>query len=258
MNTYTAARTLRWSHGLLVLAFLCLAAVPVAGQSDTGRHRDEDYEAAQQQSWQRWWFSGSVGAMASGDLFKVTVKSGVNPPWLAPIGGEFRSDKYTVTLDEDVVWALGLGLRLSRRIGLRADLSWATLPVTAEARVGGTVQLYPYEFLQVVQLAVALEARLLATPSSPYLLLGASLVRVGAEQATELDQSHIGARIGIGYEHSLGRSWSLGAEIRDTIVSLETAQHSPATPSPQYPDITFTEVTPQHFFELLLQVRLNF
>ena len=251
------AHLVKYIVSLVSMVSLCLGAASLHAQSDTGRHRDEQV-AGEKIAFRRWWISAGAGMMTSGDLFKVTVNNGVAIPWLPPAGGEFRSDKYTVTFDEDLDLALSLGLRFSRHLTLRGDLSWASVAATAEARVGQTVELHPYETFTFIMAALGLEARLLATPSTPYLLIGATLVDFRADQAAELDQTQLGARIGVGYEHALGASWTIGLEIRDTIVSLDTEDYRPEAATPSYPEITYTSVTPQHLFEILVQARLSF
>ena len=251
------AHLVKYIVSLVSLVALCLGATSLQAQSDTGRHRAEPV-ASEENTFRRWWIAAGAGVMTSGDLFKVTVDNGVAIPWLPPAGGEFRSDKFTVTFDEDLDLALSLGLRFSRHLTLRGDLSWASVAATAEARVGQTVELYLYENFTFIMAALGLEMRLLATPSTPYLLIAAALVDFRADQAKELDQTQLGARIGVGYEHALGANWTIGVEIRDTIVSLDTEDYRPEAATPSYPEITYTPITPQHVFEILAQARLSF
>jgi hypothetical protein len=238
--------------GLLALTIGAIAVgMPPTGfaQSDTGRSRPASVRGDEPDV-PSWWIAAGVGVATSGDLFKVEVAGGP-ATWLPPAGGSFNSDRFIVTLDEDLAVAATVGYRLGSRWNLRGDVSWSRLNATAEARVGQSVLLYPYDRLSTLQLGLEAEVRLIRTPSYPYLLAGLVVVDIDAQYASELDQTVWGPRLGIGYQHAFDPVWSLRVEIRDTIVSIDTENHRTEPAAGFEPDLTYERVDRQHLFELL-------
>lgn len=257
---------MNWTTRLALLVASCAvvgisgltAPAFVAAQSDTGRTPQyRETVAATQSLPSRWWFAAGAGMATSGDLFTATVAGGP-AAWLPPAGGQFNADRFIVTLDEDLAVAVAGGYRLGSRWILRADVSWARLDATAEARAGQTVTLHPYDRLGLLQLSLAAEIRLIRTRCYPYLVAGAVAVVVDAEYASELDQTVLGPRLAVGYLHAFAERWGVRLEVRDTIVSIDTENHRTEPAAGFEPAVTYERVGTQHLFELLALVHLGF
>jgi hypothetical protein len=250
INDGAGARAWREAAGTVVLLALLLAAVPgaVRGQvSDTGRHRGAipGQEAPGRLEGMVW-----GGVLTSGDLLRVEVPSGLTRQWLTPAGGSFNAYEFRVTLDEDAFLGFSLAYALREPWRLRLDVGWAELDATAEARTSQTVELHLYDQLRFFTIGLSVERPLVAEPSYPYLLAGAALTAVGADQATELDQTRLGIRLGAGYQHTFSGGWALRLEVADTIQQLDLEDHVPRLAGGEATDIPLEELGPQNLFEV--------
>ncbi|MFH1845715.1 MAG: hypothetical protein ABIF77_21240 [bacterium] len=223
--------------------------------SDTGRTPGEQISEEKES---RWLLSAGAGIMTSGDLFKVMIPSGSLPDWLAPAGGEFNSDEFVVTLDEDLQTALSVAYQTVGNWWLRFDFSWSQVDATAEARVGQTVELHLYERMTFLMAGLTVERPLLSTPDFPYLIAGVTMVDLNAVNAQELDQSKTALRFGVGYHHAFDSTWGGRIEIRDTFLQLDSTDHVPAARGVGLVEHEFEEYGPQSLFEITVSITGRF
>ncbi len=167
-----------------------------------------------------WAVSVDAGLAAGGDLF--SLESGAGASWLAPLTLEtFTAKRFTVTLDESMIWSVALARRITSHGWLRADLSISEMDATALANDTQFVSLFLYDRLTFTQAGLAWEQRLLDTPLTPFLLIGATYLDVDAT-ATYLQQSRVAARGGAGVIYSLSDMWCARFEMTDSIMQLES------------------------------------
>jgi hypothetical protein len=220
-------------------------------RAETGRRRsiaDEDTRPV------RWSFAVGAGIMASGDLFKVRVPSGNDLLWQAPGGSAFNSDRFTVTLDEDLQITLVGSWQAASRLFLRGEFSWARLQATALAIVGQTGEVVPYDEISFYLTGLAAEYRLIAGRTTPYLLGGGAWVVVRSAGDAGLDQSRPGFRFGAGLHHAWGGRWALRGEIRDTLVDLDLTDYRPRAAGVAAPNIELQSLAPQHLWEIFVSL----
>ncbi|MFO7652469.1 MAG: hypothetical protein R6X25_01490 [Candidatus Krumholzibacteriia bacterium] len=250
---------------LAVLGVTLVMAAPAAqAQSVTGRQRpdDETTETGRTQvetapSPSRWAIGAGGGVLAGGDLFRVRASSGNALTWLTPAGASFGSDRFTVTLDEDLQIALQGAWQASSRLAVRAEFSWARVGLSALAVVGQTGEVLPYDEWNVFLVGLAGEYRLIPDRTYPYLVGGAVLVTVRSLDAPDFDTARIGPRLGVGLNHDLDDRWSVRVEIRDNLLNLNLADHQPIAAGTSEPAVDFDEITPQHLWEIFGTVRLR-
>ncbi len=244
--------------GMVVLA--AIAATASAQETPrerppTGRHAPPPVAvtapAPRPQGEWSWQVGG--GLLTSGDLFRVIVPDGTPRNWQAPGGGRFTSSEYLVTLDEDLLFALAVGRRLSGRWTARLDLSWAEVDATAEARVAQSVELYLWDRVAFLSGALGLECRLVrGARAFPYALAGVGVVRLDARGMAALDQTLLAPRLGFGFHLELAPGLVVRAELRDTVRQFSLGDYGA---EPDFAGQTFEERGPQHLFDLLLAVR---
>ncbi len=245
----------------VLLVMVLLATATVAGaQSDTGRHRPAPAptpaEAARPGAGSAWHVSLNFGLASAGDLFRA--RAGGSIPWEPEGGTPFGSADFVVTLDEGLL----IGAAISRDVGpwlrVRADAAFTELPMTAEARVGETVRLYEYDDLTVSAFTVALEARLIRTPSHPYLMAGVGATMAGGAQTDAYDQTVFAGRFGAGYVQMFAKSLALRFEISNTMQSLDFEDYRPPTSLPIYPALEIENLGPQNILGLTVGLQADF
>ena len=253
---------------LPLMLLLAMLAVDARAQMTSGRHREtpvttpeetEDQAAAPVAEPGSWFFMAAAGVAASGDVVRVTTDGDSGIPWDPPGGPEFQSEDFTLTLDEALALSFTLGRRLTSRTWLRADVGLAEMPVTALARVGQTADVYRWDELAFWQASLAVEYRFLPRATTPLVLAGLAVVDVAGAGDDGLDQTRLGWRIGAGYSLGVGAGWSVRAEVRDTIVSLQTDDYRPPVVGGDvYPNATVVDLGLQHLVEAVLGVTGEF
>lgn len=199
-----------------------------------------------------WSLALGGGLVSSGDLFRVVTLDGAPRNWQPPAGGAFNAREFLVTLDEDLAVAAAIGWSCHPRWRARLDLSWGQMDATAEARVAQTVELFLWDRLTVTLAALSVEARLAATRLYPYALGGVALTAVSGGTDEALDQTQVGWRGGLGLHLGLDRTWGLRVELRDTWQQIETDSYNRDLATAA---VRFSELGPQHLFELLAAAR---
>jgi hypothetical protein len=237
--------------GLLVFALLSPGAG--WGQSVTGRVRDPELQAREPG---RLVFCAGAGVFTSGDLFKITARSGEASWWALPAAGRFYSAEFIVTIDDDLLVNGGVSYQLDPVWALKLDVGWTEANATVEAQVGQTVELYLYDRLTFILGALSVERALLQQSSYPFLQVGAVLVNLSAQGAAGLDQTLWGGRFGVGYHHAFDQRWGFRFEIRDTIRQLDTGAHTDLLTNPE--ESLIEQRGPQNLFEILALVRGRF
>jgi hypothetical protein len=228
-----------------------------AAQTDTGRHADLRRHAPDTELVERdWSLAIGAGVMASGDVIKVRVNSGNDLVWRPPAGGEFSSERFTVTLDEAVQIALSGAWRPARRLWLRGDLSWARQKAAALALVGQTVEPFLYDEWDVILAGLAVEYRLTQDRTYPYALVGGVLAVVRSRHDSAVDQDRWSLRLGAGLNHDIDRRWSLRIEVRDTLVDLDLEDYRPTAAGVPNPNLSIQTSQPQQFWEIFAAIRL--
>ncbi len=249
-----------WVALLLVL----LPASAVYGQdrperAPTGRHKapadtSRAARSARGAEWGHWSFQIGGGVLSSGDLFRVVVPSGFPRPWLAPSGAAFNASEFLVTLDEDLLFGAAVSRALGGRWHLRADLAWAQVDATAEARISETVELHLWERLTFVTFSAGVECRLVdGQLTYPYAMGGVVLAGLSATKSAELDQTVLAPRLGVGFQLGLRQGWCVRAEVRDTIRQFDLTSYGD---SALFEGCEFEQRGPQHLFEVLGAVRI--
>lgn len=253
---------MRLATGLALLACLVAACQtsPLSAQVDTGRRRavasaPTRHPAPQDGAQPGWFFAAGFGLMTGGDLFQVRHRQTVS--WLAPSGSQFLSNDFVVTLDEDIDLAVTAGRRLGDRTWLRLHLSSAAIAMTALARIGQGAEVHRWDTLNVVILGLDLEYRLVQQPHFPYLLAGGAAVAVRGSQERDTDQSRLGVRFGAGYHFRLNPLWGLRLEARDNLLHLDFRGYEPPVAAGFDQAATLSERTPDHLWEILIQIHVQ-
>ncbi len=245
-------RNLRLNLAILTAAALVGAAAAAPAQTSTGRYAPERRSEPGRLS-----VSAGSGALTSGDVFVVRVPGDVVQRWLAPSGTEFAAREFRVTLDEDVLAAVGLAYEATDVWSLRLDLSYSEVDMTALARTSQTVELIPYDRLTFVMAGLEVERALVRAPTHPYLLAGGAVAGISAARAEALDQTRFGLRLGAGLHWPLDPRWAVRLEIRDTIVQIEAADHEPVLVAGDRAP-ALEELGPQSLFEIGASIRARF
>jgi hypothetical protein len=250
---------------LCLLLALGLLATGAVAQTSTGRHRTErpaeepppreDFDDTARS----WSFHAGAGALAAGDLARVRTAGSAGIPWDPPGGPEFNSDSFTLTLDESILLALGVGHRLSDRVWVRAAVSLAQLDVAARARVGQSAEVYRWDQLAVLLAGLDAELRLVRSPSYFYLVGGASLVRLSGQEGDQLDDTGVALRVGAGYHQRLAPGWGLRVEVRNNLAAIDRADLAvPVAGEGVSPDLRVEDSGTDHFWEILASLQTTF
>ncbi len=238
----------------LAILVLVAAVLPAAAQQRptnpvSGRTPVEREVMASRPAWE---FSFGAGVLSGGDLFQV--RSEAVRSWDPPAGAPFNSDKYTVTLDEDLLLAMTLAYVPRPTWKLRLDLAWSEVQASAMARFGETVVVVPYDEVSFTSIGVGVEGVMAdAGRFRPYLLAQALLVFVGSSGG-DLDGVRPGARFGLGLQAIVGPNWSFRAELSDTVLQVDSDDHRDALEEP----FEFTEYGPQHLLGATGSVSVSF
>lgn len=264
MSMPSQFRRHRLSGVCIILMAGLAAGAPAAAQTEpprpvTGRHapppRIGTSTPAQGEEAGPWSVAVGAGLFTSGDLFRIIVPDGTSRLWSPPLGGTFSAHEVLVTLDEDLAVSASVARRFGGRWRARCDLSWAQANATAEARVGQTVELHPWERPSFLLAGLDVECRLLHTRLYPYALAGLTFTRLSATKAAALDQTRLGLRGGGGLQLALGPEWGVRAELRDTWQQFDLGEYGR---DPAFAGCTFEQLGPQHLFEMLIEARVVF
>jgi opacity protein-like surface antigen len=247
----------------IVIGIWLVLTVAAAAQTSTGRHRAESEEEATEQevaspSSSRFWIGAGAGLATSGNLLRIRTAGESGIPWNPAGGASFVSENVLLTMDESVALAASFGGRLSDPLWYRLDGSLSTIDLAAEARVGEVAESFLWDRLGFVIVTAALEYRLTSADSFPYLFGGAGLMMVSGDEDDQFDQTRPTWRLGAGYQQRLTPDWSLRAEVRDAVASLDVDDYVPPVVGNQLPDYRIEEKGPQHVFELLLTLNGSF
>jgi hypothetical protein len=244
----------------LLLMVVLAAATTAVAQSDTGRHRPAPtpvaVEISPAASGSPWHIGLSAGLASGGDLFRA--RAGGSVPWDPEGGAPFGSPEFVVTLDEGFTYGVTLAFDVRPWLRARADVAFARLPMTAEARVGETVRVYEYDELNAATYAFALEARLTRSPSHPFLAAGVGAMVASGVGSTAYDQSVLAGRLTAGYHQVLSPSLALRLEIHDQLQTLDFEDYRPPTSLPIYPSVAVENLGPQHVLGLTAGLQANF
>ena len=250
---------------LLLVATLLLqgAAARAQSRSDTGRHKVEPVKPVPAAAdtvpapppAPGWFLGMTGGASAGSDLFTVDVVSGTPVPWVSE--APFVSDHFDASLDGAAEFGLFGGRRLNDRISLRGDLTWASMPVTAEARTGQVGDVYRYDTMSVLTLAIGAEYRLVRTASHPYLGASLAAVSLSPDREVGLDQTNLGGRLSLGYQKVLDPRWSLRVEGRVTRTGFSVGDWVPQANQTSQPEVTVDGQPDVTTWSLVLGIQLE-
>lgn len=241
------------SLALILAAALLLPAHAMAeARVVTGRTPAEREQERRGGAPSRWSLDLGAGMAAGGDLFQVVAEQTV--AWPTPRGGSFQARRYDVTLDEDVLLAGGVSLRMSARGSLRLSLAWTEMDLTALANDSQYVTLVLWDRARFLRAGLVWEQRLTDTRLRPYGLVGVGFTSLAAGDGT-LDQAGITPLLGAGALLRLASRVDLRLEAVDGIRQFD----SEALVGDLLPDGTdLRERGPQHLVALTAGVRLAF
>ena len=255
---------------LALLACLVLA-VPVAAQdrSSTGRHKpepvvveettEEEKPAARSHGRERRWHFGlDGGVQGGGDLFRIETADGSSIGWEMGNGKYFNASRFTATLDQDFVLNFHAIRDLNAIWSIRGDVSWSNMDVAAEALSGQIGVLYQFDRFSVINLGLGMEARLVKVPSHPFINFQVLVSRLSPETNTELEQTNLGGRLGLGYNKVITPEVSLRLELRYSLTAFSVGDYVPSSNLPTDPEVIYDPQDNLNFFELLLGVQGNF
>jgi len=259
-------RTSVWAAvGLAMVLPVTMASAQ--DRSETGRHKPEPPvvekedptsgkpEVSRGQPTRHWYFGAGGGVQGGSDLFRVRVLNGVGVPWDPDTGGGFQSSRFTASLDRNVSFGLFLGRDLSNTWSVRADFGYSRMDVAAEALIGQSGAVFLFDRMSVVNLGLGAEARLTRASSYPYASVGVLVSRLGPARAKDLEQTNIGARLGLGYLHSFEKVWSLRFEARLSATGFSVGDYVPQSSLATQPIIEYTTENKLVFFEFMIGIQ---
>lgn len=247
--------------GVVLAGMLTALAASASGQVDTGRHRrpmESPVAATGPQAPTRWVVLLQGGIMSSGDLLSVRTPAASGVPWTPPAGSSFVSDEFLLTLNEDASFGIGVERIVNDWLAVRGDASFSRLEVTAEARIGETVKLLPYDEISLAVYSLSAELKLVRNPSFPYLLGGAAVTVLSGSGDGAFDQTRAGLRVGGGYHQDLGHRLGLRGEVRTTIQQFQFADYVPPYEGTVRPDAAIRQRGPQQLWELQIGIAGQF
>jgi len=258
--------------GLISLLVSGLSAVPVFAQerSATGRHKPEpaaeeialedgeENRETQGSGTRRWHFGLSGGMQGGGDLFRIETADGSSVGWEMGNGKHFNASRFTATFDQDFVFNFHALWDVGRIWSVRGDFSWSRMDVAAEALAGQIGILYQFDRFTVVNLGLGLEARLAKAESYPFAEFELLVSSLSPAINTELQQTNLGGRLGLGYSQSLGPELALRFEARLAVTAFSVGDYVPSTILPTDPEVHYDPQDNVQFFEILLGAQGNF
>jgi hypothetical protein len=257
----------RFDLWLLVLLVALPVGVGAQTRSDTGRHQPEPPPEKKEDptaeatvtSWDpersRWYFGASGGIQGGGDLFRVATVDGTGVGWDPESGGGFNASRFTATFDRNFSLGFFVGRDLNRTWSVRADLGWSQMDVGAEALSGQNGAVYLFDRFDVLNLGLGLEARLTGRPSYPYANASLLLSMLAPAVVSELEQTNVGGRFGLGFLQEIDRLWSLRIEGRLIATGFSTGTYVPRTVLPDQPELIFEAKDGIFLYEFVLGVQ---
>lgn len=259
----------RVSSLLFLLPLLFLAAGPAPAQErDTGRHKPQPVEVPDKEVEARrtkaadfspaWHLGVNFGLQSGTDLFRTETVDGASLAWQAIGDRTFNSSRFTATFDQDFFF----GLHLARDVGpmwsLRFDLGYTRMDVGAEALTGQFGVLYQYDRMDVLNLGLGAEFRLTRAPSHPFLNLALMVSRLDPVYFTELAQTNLGGRVGLGYLQRITPELAVRFEGRLGMTTLDVADFRPPTAFPGEPELIYDPQETLQFFEIMIGIQATF
>jgi len=255
---------------MILLLLVVPGSVLAQSRSDTGRHKpipppvseDEnsskaDGDAAGGDS-RPWHLGFSGGVQGGSDLFRVEVVDGNPVPWDRFAEGGFQSSRFTASLDRNFSFGFFLNRDLGNVWSLRADLGYSRMDVAAEALIGQTGGVFLFDRMEVLNLGLGVEARLTRAVSHPFVNTSILVSHLGPGRQDALEQTNWGARLGLGYFHSLQEIWGLRIEARLTGTGFSVGDYVPQSIRADQPLLDYTTEDHLVFFEFLVGIQANF
>jgi hypothetical protein len=262
--TSTTLRSIALAGALAMV----LAGGPAWGQerSDTGRRKPTPPpppppepvkvvapEPAERAEPSRWSLGLGAGVVGGGSLFRVETVSGAAVPWGPEDSPLFTSARFRARLDTDLGFAAHVRRQMSATWSLRGDLSYTKMDVAAEALQGQTAAVFLYDRLAVTSLGLGAEARLSSTPSFPLLTAAFLVASCAADRETELDQTSLGLRLGLGYQMALPGKADLRLEFGLSRLGFDSSGIDPDVARDEEPEITVDAETAVNLFDVSLR-----
>ncbi|MCK9995832.1 MAG: hypothetical protein KAH56_06090 [Candidatus Krumholzibacteria bacterium] len=205
----------------------------------------------------RWHIGISGGVQGGSDLFRVETIDGFPVPWDPDTGGGFQSSRFTAALDRN----FSFGLYMTRDLGsvwsVRADLGYSRMDVAAEALTGQTGAVFLFDRMDVLNLGLGVEVRLVRAPSYPFLNASMLVSHLGPVRAEDLEQTNMGGRLGLGYFHSSHEVWGLRAEARMSWTGFSIGNYVPQSELSDQPALDYDTEDHLIFFEFLIGIQAN-
>jgi hypothetical protein len=198
------------------------------------------------------------GVQGGSDLFRVEVINGPPVPWDPAHGGGFQSARFTTSLDRN----FSLGLFVTRDLGsiwsVRMDLGYSRMDVAAEALVGQTGAVFLFDRMDVTQLGLGMVARLAQADSYPYALMSLLVSYLGPIRASDLEQSNLGGRLGLGFFHPFQEIWGLVLEATLAQTDFSVGGYVPQSSNLDQPELDYSAEDKLYFFEFKVGVQASF
>ncbi len=258
-----------WTSLLLAVTLLVPVTASAQTRSDTGRHKPKPPAVTADDSLsastgvksgaiiRRWHIGISGGVQGGSDLFRVETIDGFPVPWDPDTGGGFQSSRFTAALDRN----FSFGLYLTRDLGsvwsVRADLGYSRMDVAAEALTGQTGAVFLFDRMDVLNLGLGVEARLVRASSYPFLSASILASHLGPVRAKDLEQTNLGGRLGLGYFYSSHEVWGLRAEARMSWTGFSVGDYVPQSELPGQPILDYDTQDYLMFFEFLIGIQAN-
>ena len=231
---------------------------------DTGRHKPtpvvsdpENNDAVKNDDIGSWIFEINGGLVGAGDLFSARNTTGDTISWVPESEGDWTSHRIRVGVEN----SFGMGLQVQRRMGnwysLRAGVTYARMDLTAEAPIGESAEVFPYDQADLWLVTAGAEVRLtVQTVSYPYVTGDLVYVDLAPDRSAFLSQSNLGGRLGFGYHHQFDPVWAFNVEIglsRSALTSVYFPTPEDANPE----DIEYENESHLSVFEAKFGIRVK-
>ncbi len=255
---------------LMVMATLFVGPGAASAQSDqtrsnTGRHQPKpppeppiEDKPTISIAGQKLWFVGlGGGVITGGDLWRIETTSGNTALSRWESMAPFSTSRFNASLASNFDFNLFVGRRLTNMLSARIDVSTSRMDIGAEALQGQQAGVFLYDRFGMTTLALTTETKLVQLDSYPYLNAGMVVTNLAATRNTELDQTQLGFRLGLGYLQAMNPEFSFRAEVRYMRTGFDSDSFVPQVTGDGQPEVYYDPVDTLHFFEVTLGVQIN-